>query len=197
MAKSFSFDAQYYKRFYQSQRSRVVSPQDIQRLATFVAAYLQHLQIPLRRVLDLGCGLGHWQTAMAKIAPKAKYTGVEFSAYLCEKHGWQQGSVVNYASARPFDLVICQGVLQYLDSHQAKAAIGNLAQLCQGALYLEALTKNDWQENVDQKATDGEVYLRQGNWYRKQLAPHFINCGGGLFVSRQAEIGLFELEHLD
>ena len=84
---------------------------------------------PDARVLDLGCGMGHWRTALEKLAPKARHRGVEYSDYLCERFGWEKGSAVDFAPGRTFDLVVCQGVLQYLDDRAAARAIDNLADL--------------------------------------------------------------------
>lgn len=93
-----------------------------------------------------------------------------------------------------FDLVICQDVLQYLTEPAAKQAIKNFHRLCRGALYLQVLTKTDWEQNCDQERTDGDVYKRSGEWYRQRLSTHFTSVGGGVFVSERSDIVLFELE---
>ena len=59
---------------------------------------------------------------------------MEYSAYLCERYGWERGSVVDYAASEPFDLVICQAVLSYLNPADLKLALHNLGRLCRGAL---------------------------------------------------------------
>ncbi|HLU40648.1 MAG TPA: class I SAM-dependent methyltransferase [Planctomycetota bacterium] len=189
------FDAAYYARFYGDRRTRVADAASTRRLGEFVCAYLRFLGLPVREVVDLGCGLGHWRAVIAAQFPRARYTGVEVSDYLCRRYGWQKGSAVDYRHPRPADLVICQGVLQYLDARQARAAIDNLARLTRGALYLEVLTRTDWEENCDRSVTDGAVHLRTGAFYRRLLRRHFHACGGGLFVRRDAGVVLFELEH--
>lgn len=192
-----AFDADYYRKFYEDPRSRVSDEAAVGKLATFVAAYLQYLDIPVGSILDLGCGMGHWRTAAARLWPDATYQGVEYSRHLCERFGWQHGSAADYAPKgrrRTFDLVVCQGVLQYLDDRDAAQAIANFGALSRGALYLEALTARDWAENVDRTVTDGDVHLRSGDWYRKRLATKFQDCGGGVFAARRAGVTLFELE---
>ena len=193
------FDADYYRRFYDDPRTRVIDRATVRKLADFVASYLRYLDVPVRSILDVGCGQGHWRTAATTIWPRAKYHGVEHSPYLCEEFGWIQGSIVDFAPSKAtgqssFDLVVCQGVLQYLDDRQAARAIQNLARWCRGALYLEALTALDWKKNCDRSRTDGNVYLRTGEWYRAHLDRHFVACGGGVFCSRRAGVTLFELE---
>jgi len=128
--------------------------------------------------------------------PNAIYEGVEVSEYLCARFGWTQGSITSFKGL-PADLVICQGVLQYLDAKEAARAIKTLEHLCQGALYLEVLTKRDWEENVSQARTDGNVYLREGKWYRDRLRKTFRNGGGGVFFHRDSEAVLYDLEQID
>ena len=73
------FDAAYYRRFYEDPSTRVIDRAAVARLVRFVAAYLSHLGLPLRSVLDLGCGIGLWRDALQKVAPRARYQGVEVS----------------------------------------------------------------------------------------------------------------------
>lgn len=193
------FDETYYRRFYGDAATRVSDQREIDRLATFVKGYLDYLQVPVRSVLDVGCGVGHWQRAVGALWPKARYYGVEYSDYLCERFGWHRGSVATLDPARElgrasFDFVVCQGVMQYLDDRAAARALQNLGQWADGALYLEALTARDWEENCDQSVTDGDVQLRTGAFYRRRLRADFQDCGGGVFCARRAGVALFELE---
>lgn len=196
MSDARRFDAAYYRRYYEQHSTRVADDKSVERLAAFVVSYLRYLKLPVRSVLDLGCGMGHWRTALGKLLPRARYRGVEWSEYQCERMGFERGSVVDYAPQRTFDLVVCQGVLQYLDDRDAARAMQNLARLTHGALYLEALTRRDWKQNVDTAVTDGDVHLRTGAWYMQRLRRTFVPLGGGLFVRRDAGVSLFELESL-
>jgi SAM-dependent methyltransferase len=193
------FGADYYRRFYGDPHTRVNDAAAVRALAQFVGAYLAYLDLPVRSILDVGCGVGHWRQAAAELWPRARYHGVEYSAHLCQRFGWTQGSIVDLdvraATGRDeFDLVVCQGVLQYLDDRAAAKALANLGRWCGGALYLEALTAADWRRNCDRARTDGDVHLRTGAWYRRRLDRRFRACGGGLFCSRRAGVTLFELE---
>lgn len=192
-----SFDRAYYERHYHDPQTAVASRDSANRLADFVCAYVGHMDIEVDTVLDLGCGIGLWQEPVGLHFPDAEYIGVEVSDYLCEEHGWQQGSVTDYELDGGADLVICQGVLQYLKKKSAKRALRNLARLTRGALYLEVLTKRDWKENVSQSLTDGDVHLRDVDFYLDLLDEHFVRCGGGVFVPRDADVVLYDLEHLD
>lgn len=194
MAKRFSFDEAYYRRFYEDPATRVTDEAATHRLGGFVAALLRYLDVPVHRVLDVGCGIGLWRAVIEHEFPGADYQGLEVSEYLCERFGWKLGSIAELRDRRQYDLVICQGVLQYLDSRQARAAIENLARVCRGALYLEALTREDWDGVADRERTDGDTFLRSARWYRRALAPHFVHVGGGVWVSERAGVPLYALE---
>ena len=193
-AASGRFDAAYYERFYADPRTCSVTDDEVARQVAFVTAYLKHMALDVRRILDLGCGLGMMQAPLMRGFPGARYQGVEYSEYLCKELGWQRGSVVNYRSRTPFDLVVCHDVIQYLDDDDAQRAINNLATLCRGALYLGVLTTEDWQENCDPARTDDQVVLRGTAWYRERLARHFVSAGGGVFVKSDAPVVLWALE---
>lgn len=186
------FDESYYTRFYRDPRRRVGTTASTARVVAFVASYLAHLEVPVRSVLDLGCGLGWWKAPCAERFPRAKWTGVERSEHLCEELGWKQGSVVDYPG-RPADLVVCQGVLQYLGDRDARRALANLARLAKHALYLEVVTREDWDDVLDRERSDDEIDLRPLAFYRRALDRDFIACGGGLFVKRDSAT-LFALE---
>jgi 2-polyprenyl-3-methyl-5-hydroxy-6-metoxy-1,4-benzoquinol methylase len=190
------FDKDYYKRYYRNPRTRVAAVEDTCKLAQLVVAFADHHRLPLETSLDMGCGVGNWREALGGLRPKVKYHGVEFSAYLCSEFGWEQGSVATYRSEKTYDLVICQGVLQYLDDAGAEKGLRNLARLSHGLLFLEALTREDWRSHVDRQRTDGAVHLRPAVWYRERLLKSFIPLGGGVFVRKGAPAVLFSLEEM-
>lgn len=196
MSARTHFDKPYYDRYYGSPATQRAYHRDEQRLGDFVCAYLKYLEQPVRNVADIGCGFGQWRKILAGHFPEASYTGVELSEYLCQEYGWARGSAVDFKSRMRFDLVICKDTLQYLDEKNLKAAIENLAGLCRGVLYASVLTREDWESNCDRKRTDPEVHLRSADWYRRLFARHFVNLGGGLFLSERSPAVPWELETL-
>jgi 2-polyprenyl-3-methyl-5-hydroxy-6-metoxy-1,4-benzoquinol methylase len=190
------FDAAYYRRFYLDQRTRAQTPMSAARKAAFIAAYLAHLDVPVRRILDIGCGLGWTLRALAAHYARASVTGVEWSAHLCDRLGWQQGSVTDWRSRTPFDVVVCDDVLPSLPDRDCARALDNLATLCRGALFLGVLTAEDW-ARCDRRRTDRDVHLRPARWYRRRLAPHFLAVGGGLYLKRPVDVTVWALESLE
>lgn len=195
-ATAATFDEAYYQRYYFDKKTKVVDPQHVERLGAFVCAYLRYLRVPVRRVLDVGCGIGLWREVVARHFPAAIYHGVEFSDYLCRRYGWERGSVLDYQAAKPFDFVICQGVLPYLSPTDLKRALHNLGPLSHGALYVEAVTHEDYAlDIVDQDVTDPRIFRHRAEMYRRGLSQHFRELGGGVWLSQRAEVPLFSLEH--
>ncbi len=196
-APADTFDEAYYQRFYFDKKTSVVDPGHVERLGTFVCSYLQYLRVPVRRVLDVGCGIGLWREVVARHFPNASYHGVEVSDYLCQRFGWERGSVVDYRVSAPYDLVICQGVLPYLSAADLKLALANLGRLSCGALYVEAVSREDWDQGIlDEDLTDPRMFRHRSALYRRGLEAGYTALGGGLWLSRQAEVPLFALEHL-
>ncbi len=189
-----TFEAEFYRRYYVDPRTRVASRADAVRLGRFVCAYTDYLGFTVRRVLDAGCGLGHLRVPTKAFFPRARYVGLETSAYLCRRHGWVRESVADYAPKEAFDLVFCHDVLQYLDDRTATRALTNLGRLSRGVLYFSVLTAVDWRRNADRSRTDSGVHLRPAAWYRTRLLRHFRHLGGGVLVRRGFDPLLWELE---
>ena len=188
------FDRDYYRRFYYDPRTAVTTRREMQARAHLIAAFVEHTGLPVRRVLDAGCGTGMLRAPLLRRLPKAHYTGLETSEYLCERYGWEHGEIQDYRASSPFDLVICYDVLQYLDSRTAAATLDSFAKLCRGILYFSALTKLDWEFNCDTGRTDSDVHLRSGLWYRKHLRRNFSEAGAGFWLRKGAPVTLWELE---
>jgi SAM-dependent methyltransferase len=162
--------------------------------ARLITAYTLHIGLPVRRILDAGCGTGAMRATLLRGLPRASYVGLETSDYLCQRYGWERGLLETYQAEALFDLVVCYDVLQYLDGKRAGAAIANLARLCRGVLYCTVLTRHDWLHNCDRKRTDSNVYLRSGEWYRVRLRRSFREVGAGFWLRRAAPLTIWELE---
>ena len=188
------FDRSYYRRYYFDARTAVISRAEMRARARLIAAYALHIGLPVRRVLDAGCGTGALRRTLLRLLPRSTYVGLEASEYLCQRYGWEQGFVEKYRAQVPFDLVVCYDVLQYLDEKRARAALANLARLCRGVLYFTVLTREDWLHNCDRRRTDPNVYLRTGKWYRSRLRRGFRETGAGFWLKRGSPLTIWELE---
>lgn len=188
------FDASFYRRFYGDPRTRVTSREEMALRANAVAALMKHLELPVRAILDAGCGLGLMRAPLLKAFRAATYTGIEVSEHLCKRHGWTQVSLADYRPRTRFDLILCYDVLQYLPDREATRALANLARLARGALYFHAPTREDWQENADLTCSDGDIRLRDASWYRSRLSRHFDHAGFGLYIRRGVPFAQWELE---
>jgi SAM-dependent methyltransferase len=188
------FDREYYRRYYYDPRTAVASRAEMRARARLIAAFVAHLGLPVRRILEAGCGTGLLRGELRRLLPHAHYIGLEASDYLCRRYGWRHGSIEAFRARAPFDLVICYDVLQYLDRAAAERALRNFARLSRGALYFSALTRGDLARNCDRERTDADVHLRSGRWYRARLRRHFRAAGLGFWLRRGAPLTLWELE---
>jgi SAM-dependent methyltransferase len=188
------FNSAYYRRFYLTRATRAMSREQTDARGALIASLVKQVDIPVRRILDVGCGLGWYQRPLTKVFRNASYTGTEISEYLCEQKGWIHGSLIDLKLKGEFDLVICADVIQYLNNRDAGRAVANLAKWCRGALYFHVPTKRDWQDNVDPSGTDTNVHLRSVAWYQKQLRRHFTHVGCGVHVKDDIPFAQWELE---
>jgi 2-polyprenyl-3-methyl-5-hydroxy-6-metoxy-1,4-benzoquinol methylase len=189
-----SFDARFYQRFYMNPRTRVTTREEMARRAGMVAALVKQLELPVKRILDAGCGLGWLREPLLDAFPGAIYVGLEVSEHLCQQHGWIQKSLAEFRPRGRFDLLICYDVMQYLPDREAAQAMANLARLSRGALYFHAPTLEDWRDNADRSTSDGDINLRTADWYRTRLTRHFEHAGFGVHVRRGVPWGQWELE---
>lgn len=191
---TLQFDEAYYRRFYKDPSTRVYDQRRHAKLITGIVGLIEWFGLDLMDVLDVGAGLGWWGEWLRKHRKGVNVISTELDREICRKYGHRQADVTTFRLEQKFELVICQGVLPYLDATGAAAGIENLAAMCGGFLYLEAITKDDMKDAIDAQRTDLRVQLRPAAWYRKRLAPHFREVGGGLYAARSANLPFFALE---
>ena len=189
-----AFDQDYYRRFYYNPRTAVTSRAEMRARGRMIAACVEYVGLPVKSILDAGCGVGMLRAPLTRAFPGARYLGLEYSEYLCRRYGWRQGSVATLRTRERFDLVVCYDVLQYLGVPEARRAIANLARVCRGALYFGALTSEDWRDNCDQSRTDRIPGLRPGAWYRRELKRAFRPVGCGVWLKRDVNLSLWDLD---
>jgi len=190
------FDQAYYDRFYLSPKTRVVSADEHGHLARFVFEFAKYNGIEIESVLDVGAGIGLWKRWIEKHAKKTKYLGTEVSKVMCDEHGFLQRDIARWRDREQHDLIICQGVLQYLPDPDVAPAVANLAAMSRGLLYAEITTRLDLRERTDEERTDNNIFVRNGSYYRGILLKHFHPVGCGLWWTKEFPPPFFELEML-
>lgn len=188
------FSESYFRRYYESGRSRVYGGSEIAELAKGVTGFVRWFGGDIGTVLDVGAGTGLWGKWFRKHMPHARYTSVDVSAYACARYGHEQRDITKWRAKRKFDLVICQGVLPYLSDVSCPRAIGNIAAMCRGFLYLEAITAGDLRDVCDKSRTDVRVLARPASFYRRELGRYFEPLGCGLHHVLGGERLFYELE---
>ena len=83
---------------------------------------------------------GSGARGFARTCPAVRYRSVDVSEYACETYGHELRDISRWKAREKFDLLVCQGVLPYLDDEACGRAITNMAAMCRGFLYLEAIT---------------------------------------------------------
>lgn len=189
-----SFDASYFRRFYESLRSRVYGSEQIDYLAHGVTGFVRWFGGEIERVLDVGAGTGLWRQWFSANLPHARYRSIDVSDYACAKYGHEQRDISQWRAREKFDLIVCQGVLPYLDDRACEKAIANMAAMCRGFLYVEAITARDLRDVCDRTRTDVKVRARSAAFYRRALAGHFESLGCGLHHVRGGDKLFYDLE---
>jgi hypothetical protein len=58
MSPESDFGADYFRKYYLNPKTRVVTAAEMGARAALILAILRQAQIPVRRILDAGCGIG-------------------------------------------------------------------------------------------------------------------------------------------
>lgn len=193
-SSSDTFDQAYFDRFYESRRTRVHGATQVANLARAITGFFDWWSVPLTSVLDVGAGPGLLRDWFRARRPNVRYVSTDVSAYACERYGHEHRDITRWRANKRFDLVFCQGVLPYIDDAGVAKAIANLAAMCRGFLYLEAITRRDLDTVCDRALTDVAVHERPGSFYLKLLEPHFEEVGCGLYHRRGGPGRFYELE---
>ncbi len=188
------FDEAYYHRYYESPQTRVISPEEHSNLANFVFSFARYNHIEIKSVLDVGAGVGLGKQWIEKNAKGVQYTGTEVSQAMCKKYGYQFRDIARWRDRKKHDLIVCQGVLQYLPDPDVAPAVANIAAMARGIVYFEVTTRTDLRERCDKVRTDSDIYVRNGSYYRGIFAKHLVSVGCGLWWVKDRPPPFFELE---
>jgi len=124
---------------------------------------------PVRTVLEVGHGDGTWRTALRRVRPGVRYTGVDSSAYVVARFGRSRGirfgtfgTLATEELRGPFDLVVCRRVPDHLGPRELSRGLQALAGLLGGVAYFDAIAPR-----AGRQLTPGDA--RQAARYRRAL----------------------------
>jgi hypothetical protein len=126
--------------------------------------------------------------------PGVEYRSIDVSDYACATYGHEKRDISTWRARDKYDLLVCQGVLPYLDDRACAKAIANMAAMCRGYLYVEAITSRDLRDVCDRTKTDVRVVARSKAYYRRTLGRHFEPLGCGLHHVRGGSALFYDLE---
>jgi SAM-dependent methyltransferase len=143
------FDRRYFDHWYREEGfgSPAVLDRKV-RYALGAAEYL--LERPVRSVLDVGCGEGSWFGAVRAARPRARYVGIDPSAYAVSRYGRSRhlrlgglADLDRLGLRGPFDLVVCVDVLAYAPDPDVRAGLRSMSRLLGGVALIEVFTSED------------------------------------------------------
>lgn len=197
-----AYDKAYFDKWYRSRQHRVRTPAQIRRIVAFTLSAAEYvLDRPIRTVLDVGAGEGHWQPILKALRPKLTYVGVEPSTYAVTRFGRRRGLTLGSVERlgdlglherhpQGFDLVVCCGVLNYVQTRVLGSALEQLQAHTGGLAWLELFTKYD-----EIEGDIAELKPRPPEWYRQRFSEAgLIPCGLHLYAPRDLAAGLTALE---
>lgn len=190
------YDRAYFDRWYRDEGFGAPERVDRKlRYAIGAAEYL--LDRPVYSVLDVGCGEGAWALAVRRLRPRARYVGVDPSAYAIGRYGRTRGlrlgrfaDLAGLDLSGPFDLVVCCDVVPYLSDQEWRSGLPGLAATVGGLAFLEIWTVPD--------GVVGDLAgfsRRRATTYERHLASVDLHrAGPHLYGSASLVAGLAALE---
>jgi len=172
------------------------------RVALAVAAAEYVLERRVTSVLDVGAGEGAWRAHLKRLRPRARYAGVEPSAYAVARFGKARGlvegtfgglgsaGVVRALAAigarPPFDLVVCSDVLHYVPTKELAPGLATIARWVKGGVaFVEFFTAQDDTEG-DQEAFQARTPAAYARALQRAGLVHLgLHCYAGAQTERE------------
>jgi len=193
-----TYDRAYFDKYYRAADTRVRSAAEMGRMVRFVLHTADYvLGRPVRSVLDVGAGEGNWLPVLRRLRPSVAYQGVDPSAYAVRRFGARRNILLGDLASLDelplrdgYDLVVANGVLNYLAPDALPDALSRLARRADGMLYLEIFT------DADDITGDTRFGHREpAAWYRRELRrAGLVGLGMHCYLRRELEGRLAALE---
>jgi SAM-dependent methyltransferase len=149
-----AYDREYFRRWYRDPATRVATADSVERkvrLALSAAEFM--LERKVRSVLDVGCGEGSWYPVLRKLRRGIVYQGVDPSPYIVDKFSGRRnirlggfGDLARLGFKKPFDLIVCADVVQYVDDADLRRGLLEIRRLTGGIAYVETFASEDQME---------------------------------------------------
>ncbi len=194
-----TYDRAYFDKWYRDPEHAVASPAEVRRkVAMAVAMAEYYLGRPVRNVLDVGCGEGHWRAPLLKLRPRVSWRGLDASEYVVARYGRTRnigrahfGDLAHLRFEEPFDLVICANLLHYLGAAELRRGLSGLDELLRGLAFIEVFTTRDATEGDDE-----EYAARSPAWYLRRFhAAGLTPVGSHAYVGSALRDQLLALEY--
>ena len=146
-------------------------------------------------MLDVGAGTGSGGLVRENL-PEVRYRSVDVSEYACKTYGHEKRDIGRWRAREKFDLVVCQGVLPYLED----AACGVPSptwRRCAGDFSTWRPSRSrDLREVVDRsrRPTSRCVRVRRPPSTGASSARHFERLGCGLHHVKGGDKLFYDLE---
>jgi SAM-dependent methyltransferase len=147
------YDRRYFDRWYRDIGGAARRAQTARKAAFAVALAELYLERPLRSVLDIGCGEGHWRAPLLRLRPRLQYMGVDASEYAVARFGARRnlrrvrfGELGELRFGASVDLLVCADVLHYLPAAELRRGLTGFAELGHGVAYLDLFCRGDHAE---------------------------------------------------
>lgn len=145
------YNSAYYHRWYRDPKTRIANRESTARKAHFALSAAEFmLGRKIESVVDIGCGEGLWYSALRRLRPRITYLGIDPSEYIVERFGKSRnvklgtfGGLPNLDLKRPYDLIVCADVIQYVEDQDLRRGLVEVRRLAGGVAYLETFTVED------------------------------------------------------
>ena len=154
-------------------------------------AHLGVLQVLEQNHIPIACIAG---TSVGSILGAAYASGAPLARIIATCRTIRFRDIARWRDRKKHDLIICQGVLQYLPDPDVAPAVANIASMSRGLIYVEVTTRGDLRDRTDKTRTDADIFVRNGSYYRGILAKHLISVGAGFWWAKDKPPPFYELE---
>jgi len=165
-------------------RKELVNPLDVAPFRFFLETMQEMHETDLmpRKLLDVGCGVGHYSELLRRFYPEVEYTGIDFSESMIELAQAEFGNNGTFLATdlfdfdfTGFDTVLASSVADVTNEHMAY--MNHIASRAEGTIIWHRV-----------KASACPTYVELRPSYEKKLT-YSVTYNQGTFVNLFAEFG--------